>query len=186
MAINRVQVIWSGGALTGTGLSTFYFESGTGTPAQQVAAVGAFLASTEDRRVASCVWATGPDVATLNITTGALEGVTAVTQLTGVGTQAGDALPQATQGLLRLITSLIAGGRLLRGRLFLPAAAEADSGTTGNPSATYRADYDAAAATLIADANTNWQVWGRTSGTAASIATANTWGRFAVLRSRRD
>jgi len=186
MAINRVQVIWSGGALTGTGLSTFYFDSATGTAAQQVSAVAAFLTGTEDRRVNTCVWTTGADVATLNVGTGALEAITVVTQQTGTGTVGTDALPQQTQGLLRVLTTTIVAGRLLRGRIFLPGTVEADSGTTGNPSSTYRTDYDTNAATLISDANTNWMCWSATHGTAASIATANTWSRWAVLRSRRD
>lgn len=186
MAVNRVQVIWSGIPTVGGGLSTFMFNSSVGTPAQQVAAVAAFLAATEDRRAQGCSWVTGSDVATLNIGTGQLEGVTAVTQIIGVGSIAGDVLPPATQGLLRLLTSVVVAGRLLRGRLFLPGTCEADSGSTGQPSVTFRSDYDAAAAALLGDANTEWCVWSATHGVLANITAANTWTKYATLRSRRD
>lgn len=180
-----MQIIWTGTTIVGGGLSTFYFDSASGTPAQQVAAVATFLGATEDRRLSSVSWVSAADVATLNVGTGALEGITSVTQSSGTGTSATEAMPPASQGLLRILTSQIVSGRLLRGRIFLPGNSESDSGS-GAPSSTYRTDYDAAAAALIADANTAWMCWSQTHGVAASVATANTWNKWAVLRSRRD
>ena len=185
MAVNRVQVIWTGTIVEGGALSTFYFADGVGTPAQQVAAVGAFLDSTEAMRGTGLSWVTNPDVATLNVGTGALENVTTTTQDSGVGTNANEILPPATQGLLRALTSVIAGGRLLRGRIFLPGPGE--NHTTGlGPSSTYRSSYDAAAATLLGSGTVDWSMWSRTHGVLASVVSANTWTKFAVLRSRRD
>lgn len=186
MAVNRVQVTWSGGAAAGGGLSTFYFNSTVGTAAQQVAAVNAFLTATDDRRTTALGWTILGDVATLNVGTGDLEAMTATTSTTGTGTAAGDALPPIAQGLLRLLTSQIVGGRLLRGRLFLPGAVEGDNASTGGTSATFKSDYDAAAATLIAAANAEWSVWSQTHGVLANVDSANTWSKFASLRSRRD
>ena len=184
MSQNRVQVAWTSAHIVGGGLSTFYFDSAVGTAAQQVAAVGTFLTATDDRRISGTTWATLPDVATLSVA-GALEGTTSTTPATGTGSLAGTAVPQASQGLLRLITGAVVGGRLLRGRLFLPAVGVNDN-TNGVPSATYVADYNAAAAALIADANTNWIVWSQTHGFSTAIVSATVWSKFAVLRSRRD
>lgn len=186
MPVNRVQVIWTGAPIQGGGLSTFYFNSAVGTAAQQVSAVAAFLAATEARRAGSLGWVTGVDVATLNTGSGALENVTTTTQASGAGTGAGDVLGPTQQGLLRMLTSVVAGGRLLRGRLFLPGTLESDNGSTGQPSATFRTDYDTDAATLLGDANTDWSVWSQTHGILASVTAANTWNKWAVLRSRRD
>jgi len=186
MPANRVRVVWDGPIIEGTGLSTFYFDSAVGTAAQQVAAVAAFLAATDDQRFIGMTWATEPDVATLNVGTGVLEAVTSTSQSSGTGTEAGDGLPPATQGLLRMTTSTIAGGSLLRGRLFLPGATEADNLSGGSPEPSYRADYDAAAAALIADANTAWSVWSKTHGVLSTVVTATVWTKWATLRSRRD
>jgi len=130
-------------------------------------------------------WITGADVAVLNSVTGALEGTATVAQSSGAGSAAGDAQPPAVQGLLRLITSNVVAGRLLRGRLFLPGSLEA-SNTSGQPSAGYRTAYETPAAALIADANTEWQIWSQTHGVPAVVQSANVWTRWAVLRSRRD
>jgi len=186
MAVNRVRVTWTGSPTVGDGLSTFYFLSSVGTPAQQASAVGDFLQASETARVDNCAWATQSDVATLNVGTGAVEAITSVTPETGAGTQAGDQMPPAVQGLLRMVTSQVVGGRLLRGRLFLPGAPELYNTAGGSPDATYDGIYESAAATLIANANADWMVWSLTHGVAASVGSAAVWSKWAVLRSRRD
>lgn len=186
MSVNRVRVVWDGTGVEGLGLSTFYFDSATGTAAQQVAAVAAFLAATEDRRCIGMTWATVSDVATLNTVSGVLEAVTATTPAAGSGTAAGDCLPPSTQGLLRITTPTIAGGKVLRGRLFLPGATEAMNLSAGSPEPSYRSDYDAAAAALIADVNTIWAIWSQTHGVLGTAASAVVWTKWAQLRSRRD
>jgi hypothetical protein len=179
-----VQVIWSGPTVVGGGLSTFYFNDSVGTAAQNVSSVGTFLTTVATQMTSSLTWATASDVATLNVGTGNLESLTSTTPSTGAGSAAGDPAPYVTQGLLRLFTNIIAGTRLLRGRLFLPGVVEASS--TGVPSAGYITAWNGAAATLIADANSEWSVWSRTHATLANITTASTWNRWAILRSRRD
>ena len=186
MAINRVQVIWSGTLIAGGGLTNFYFDDATGTPAQQVAAVETFLDDTEASRSSTVSWATDPDVATLNVGTGTIEAITSVTAASGVGTASGDALSPATQGLLRIYTGTIVGGRLLRGRIFLPGAVESVNNATGGPMSAIAVDYNTAGAALVSDANTAWMCWSRTHSTAASVATVDFWAKWAVLRSRRD
>jgi hypothetical protein len=186
MSVRRVRVAWTGDPTAGGGLSTFYFNDAVGTAAQCVSAVGTFLTATNDRRVTTCGWATEADVPTLNVGTGVIESITSTTPATGTGSAAGDALPPIAQGLLRLFTSQIVSGRLLRGRLFLPGAPESDSASTGGTSSTFRSDYEAAAAALIADANADWSVWSQTHGTLASISTATIWTKWASMRSRRD
>jgi len=146
--------------------------------------VATFLAATETQRTTQITWATAADVATLNTQTGKLEGLTSTTPATGAGSAAGDPAPFATQGLLRLFTNTIVNDRLLRGRLFLPGVVEASS--TGVPSAGYMTAYNTPAAALIADANTQWNVWSHTWGASSPVITASTWNRWAVLRSRRD
>lgn len=186
MAINRVRVIWTGTPTVGDGLSTFHFNSAVGTPAQQVAAVNLFLDSVSVSYADNLSWSTDPDVATLNEATGALEGIASVAVASGVGADTTDQLGPATQGLLRLTGAMIVGGRLLRGRLFLPGPCEAANSAGGIPLVGYRDDYEAAAAVMIADANVEWKIWSRTHGVAGDVVTATVWTKWAVLRSRRD
>lgn len=182
--LSRIQVIWSGTPVVGGGLSTFYMLNSVGTVAQQVAAVATFLDNSESSRSTSLSWATSADVAVIDDATGNLVSMESVTPETGVGTGTGDLAPYATQGLLRLYTTTVVGGRLLRGRLFLPGVTE--GANTGIPSAGYISNYNTVAAALISDANTAWAVWSRTHGTSQAVSTATTWNRWAVLRSRRD
>jgi hypothetical protein len=185
MAVNRVRVVWSGAPIVGGGLSTFYFNQFAGTPSQQVAAVAAFLNATNDQRGSAISWATEADVASLELD-GRLSGFSTVTPATGVGTATGDVLPRASQGLLRILSTLILGGRLLRGRLFLPGPTETMNSSAGAPLAIYTDDYNAAAAALIGDGSTDWVVFSQKYAAIASVSTASTWDRWATLRSRRD
>jgi len=192
MAVYRVPVFWSGPFTAGGGLSNFYYNSAGGTIAQAITATVLFLQATDDRRAVGCNWSCGTDVDTLNVGTGALEATDSVTPALGFGTAAGDAAPIATQGLLRMTTGVIGpppaggtSGRLLRGRLFLPAVVEADN-TGGVPNGTYQTDYNTAASTLIGTANADWSVWSKTHGILASVLAASCWTQWAVLRSRRD
>lgn len=186
MALNRVRVVWTGTPVAGGGLSTFYFNEGDGSAAQQVAAVATFLDSTEDRRTTGLSWATESDVATIDIADGTLIALTSVTPESGTGTATGDRLGPINQVLIRLFTDTVIGGRLLRGRLFMPGAVEAMNTATGfvDPAAT--ADYEAAGAALIANTDVTWQVWSRAHAAQASITTVDAWGEWAVMRSRRD
>jgi hypothetical protein len=115
---------------------------------------------------------------------GALEAITTVTSSQAAGTAAGDLIPFATQGLLRLFTPTIVNGRLLQGRIFLPGSVESDS--NGGPTGTYMSDYNAAGNALAGDASTSWIVWSRTHAAFSAISEASTWNKWAVLRSRRD
>jgi hypothetical protein len=185
MSVDQVQVLWTGSAAQGGGVTNFHFEGAVGSAAQQRDAVVAFLTATNDQRATSSTWTIATDVKRFNVATGALESINTVTTATDTGDDGGDILGVATQGLLRLLTTSIVSGRLLRGRLFLPANTETvNSG--GGPTSTYRSDYEAAAATLIAEANTNWGVWSRTHGAFVGVNSASVWNQWAVLRSRRD
>lgn len=185
MSVRRVQVIWAGLPTAGGGLSTFYFNTTVGTAANCVSAVGNFLTATEDQRTTTLTWSTHPDVVTLS-DAGVLEGTTSTSPASGVGIASSDQLSPTTQGLLRVLSSTVVAGRILRGRVFLPGATEGQNQANGVPTTVYKSDYDAAAAALIADANTTWVVWSRTHATFATVVSASTWASWAVLRSRRD
>ena len=142
-------------------------------------------------------WTVGPEVPILDEETGELVGVTSVTAGTGAGTAAGDALPYATQGLVRLATDDFVAGRRVRGRIFLPGIDENFNAATGIPSSTFLSTVQTAVTNLIAAGGL--LVWARPFagaegppvrparlGSKASITASTVWTQWAVMRSRRD
>lgn len=125
-------------------------------------------------------------------TTGVLTGAFAGTDpLSVTGTAVGTALPLQTQGLLRLQTSTVVGGRRLRGRLFIPAPEEGDNDTAGVPDSGYVTALNTAGATLLAAGATASDpvIWhrptGGAGGTDAPITAVSASSAWSVLRSRR-
>jgi hypothetical protein len=150
--------------------------------------VSEFFNDLESTIISTCTWQSEGDVALIDEGTGSLIGNLSGTGGSGVGTVSGDPMPWANQGLLRLLTDTYVSGRRLRGRFFVPAQVEANS-TLGVPIGAYVTGLNAIAQTLIDDSNTassEWCVWSRKNGVAAPITAPDTWGQWAVLRSRRD
>ena len=125
-------------------------------------------------------------------TTGVLTGAFAGTDPASVvGTGTGDPLPRQTQGLVRLTTSTVIGGRRLRGRLFIPGPLESANTTGGLPSSGYPSALTTSFGSLLTAGATASSpvIWHRpTGGTGGNnalitgIGGATTWS---VLRSRR-
>lgn len=182
--VHRVRVALGGAVVAGGGLSTFYFVGASGDEALMVDAVGDFWDAIAPQITSNVTYATEPDVDELDTVTGTLLGSAAVTPRTGAGTSAEEALPWATQGLLRLRTGAVVGGRELRGRLFIPGLTEGKS-LGGKPTAAVITAINSAAATFAARGDVAWHVWSRTHGASADVVTATMWDNFAVLRSRR-
>jgi len=103
----------------------------------------------------------------------------------GTGESADDPAPYATQGLMQLFTGTVAGGRLLKGRTYIPGVTEA-SNTDGRPKDTYLTDIVAAYNALAAVTDAELLVWSRKNGLSAPVTGAAAWTQWAVLRSRRD
>lgn len=93
-------------------------------------------------------------------------------------------LPWMVQGLVRLRTNHYTAGRELRGRIFIPGMDEAAS-TAGLPTSTAVAIMENAAAALT-DNDAGVQVYSPTHHDQADVTTTSVWGRWAVLRSRRQ
>lgn len=180
----RVRVVWSG--IGGTPfLSTFYFSGTDATSAANaVTACGVFLAAVDTAMDSELSWAVDQQVAVIDETSGLATASFTAATTTGAGASGSDSLPFVSQVLLRLRTGVFVNGREIRGRIFLPG--ETITGTDDGVVDPARiTTVDAAAATLIGDANSNWVVWSRQNGQAQTIASASTWNQFATLRTRR-
>lgn len=124
-----------------------------------------------------------PEALIIDPSTGNATGVTTVDIADVVGGSPDDALPWATQGLVRLRTGVYTGGREARGRTFIAGLTEAAS-DQGRPTSAFTGLTSA-----VADAVTQGGFSGLcviSKGVAVPVSTATIWGEWATLRSRRD
>lgn len=173
------------GTVGGPGTNTLYFDGAATTASAANAAAGAFWTSYSPFMCPPLTWATDPQVEKIDVATGGLVSITAVTPVSGAGSSGTDPGPWANQGLLQLRTGNIVGRRELRGRIFLPAVSE-NSNTNGVPNASYKSSVDGFGATLIAAASASLVVYSKTHTAAFHATSATTWAEWAVLRSRRQ
>lgn len=185
MAVLRYRVTHTG--IAGTPyLSTFHADSTVTTASALRDGVQAFWASTADRRVSDLISLGEAQVDELDPGTGALIGSSAVASFNVPATGSGSAAPAATQGLLRIGTNTILGGRRIEGKLFLPGVRQNDVTGLGLVLLAYRTAYENAAADLRSATGNGWCVWTRANGGTVTTSQASVWEQFAVLRSRRD
>lgn len=187
MAINRLRVEWSGNAVTGPGLTTFY---GTGfTAADMSAAVNDYWQAVAPLVPAGVTWTTpmGGDV--IDETTGELTGTWGTGgSLQTTSSSAGDYA--AGVGLRHTLqTAGIVGGRRVRGSFFLVPISATRFDTDGSIDNDSLTTIDAAAQALFTALNTEWVVWSRPTatraGSASEVTGVTTPDRVSWLRSRR-
>lgn len=104
-------------------------------------------------------------------------------------TNSDDPMAPASQGLIQWRTGGVVGGRVVRGRTFLPAQCEISS-TLGIPNEAIVAIWQDAADGLLASVNATLAIWHRPNtagpGSSHEVTSATCWRQWAVLRSRRD
>lgn len=180
----RVRTAITGGQ-GGPSLSTLHFNVVGGlTAANAVAATATFWTALRTRISNQLTMTVESDVATIDIATGQVTGITATAGAVVTGNDAGDPAPWATQGLIRWRTGIYVGGREIRGRTFIPGVTDTST-PLGVPSAAYLTDLNAAAAALIANAVSDLEVYSPARREAAPAVLGQTWTNFASLRSRR-
>lgn len=171
--------------MTGGGISTLYSMADLGDAQDFVDGIQTFLGSIADRLNTNLTWKIEDQVDEVQVSDGQIIGQTGVTTATTAGTDATEALPWATQGLVRFRTGVFSGGREIRGRMFIPGFTETAS-SGGLPSSACRSDVNAAATVLADSTSAQLAVWSRTHSTVAGVTSASMWDEWAVLRSRRD
>lgn len=126
------------------------------------------------------------DVTVIDSDTGQLVGTQNVSVGANSMTGGGDALPPATQGLVRLSTNDVHFGRRLRGRVFLPGMLEANNAVNGAPSSSVISAVNDRFEEFRADTEPGWIVYSRTHHLYAPVSAVDMWSQWAQLRSRRD
>lgn len=181
--LKRIQVQYTG--LPGLpGTSTWYGHEDGVSAADQVAAVLTFYTALQTT-LRSGLTITVPDVVEIVDST---NGQTTGLDDTGSGgtvtcSNSGAVPAWGTQVLLQLRTGFYTSGRELRGRIFLPGITDNDI-DSGYPSTAVIAAIQGHLDTLVGSANL--AVYSTTHRTWASVSTGSVWGKFALMRSRRD
>lgn len=181
----RARVMWGGPVVTGGGISTLYSTNDVGDAQDFIDGIEQFLNGIADRLNNNLTMQCENTVDEVDIATGDIISQTAVSAALIIGTDATEALPIATQGLVQARTGVFLGGREIRGRIFVPAFTETAS-SGGTPSSACKTDVNTQAGNFAADAAANWCVYSRTHHAAAGVTSATMWSQWAVLRSRRD
>lgn len=200
MSLVRVQTIWSG--VAGSPYYTNLYALGplsTNNGNDLADALEVFYSAITDRVAPGVSIQIQPELLEFNETDGVVTGAGSTSQLAVTGVGAGDALPPATQGLIRWTTEGIVHNRRVRGRTFLPSPVETDNLSTGVPSSVYISDVDNAAEALLTTMTGRMRVWSQPHsedppnpnnpnrlGSAHAITGVSVAPFWAILRSRRD
>jgi hypothetical protein len=183
MALLRIRTITSG--IPGSPfLTTHYFDSLFSNANSAADAVQLFWEGLVDVISVECSMDVELDVATIDPTTGAITDMEPGAAHHISGGANGELASAATQGLMRLNTGVVAGGRVLKGRLFIPGVTEGSGAAA--PFSTYQTVVEDAGTAVIDDEDSQWVVWSKVNGVYAAVQAATCWNQYAVLRSRRD
>jgi hypothetical protein len=121
----------------------------------------------------------------IDATTGQPTGIQSVPAVSVTGTNAQDNEPFATQGLVEWRTGNFVAGREIRGRTFIPGPCY-DQSSGGVPSSAYVTRVNSAVTALLGQLDSTLMVYSRKNLLAAGVDVGQCWGKWAVLRSRRD
>lgn len=181
----KTLILWDQG---GPGVNNFYFQK---TGAYDVADAATRMRNfwNDIKAYVSTYYTFNvqSDVEVIDLATGEITGLDDAGTLDPVtGTDDGNLLPVVTQGLVRFRTGQYAGGREIRGRIFIPGATE-NNNDGGQPDGGYTSTILAAADDLkTSDLTAGPVIYSPTHHNAAPIVSASVWTKWAELRSRRD
>lgn len=185
MPMYRVRTVFTGVAGTPY-YSNLYFAQEGGTVAQARAAVNAFWEANKALITQNLKWIIENEVPVIDEVLGEVLSVESdVTSYQSQGTRTETPIPYSNQVLARLRTGAFAGGREIRGRIFIPGFTQISQDSDGvvvSAAAGIQTNLNA----LIASANAQLVVWAKSKGSYAVVNSGSVWNKFAVLRSRRD
>lgn len=175
--------------LTGVAGSPYYLTQYFGGIDAEDAQVawGNFLNAMASSWHTSVAWRMESDIVSIDPVTGDIIGVDAGVGRTGQGLISGELMPTMVQGLARLQTDTVAGGRRLQGRQFIPGLGEEASSNGATLSATRKSDLQQPYTALLSAANSGaWDVvvWSRKNGVTGNVVAATVQDNLATLRTR--
>ena len=182
----RIRTVFTGVAGTPWYSNLYYTGAGAAlNPANAHALVAAFWNAYKPNVTSAVTYTVQGEIPIIDDVSGNITSTVTVAAVTAPCTGAGDSLPFATQGLVRLLTSSFINGRRVRGRLFLPAPLESLS-TSAVPTGALITAVNTTATTMMGSPGQQLNVWSRKNGVAVAVTSVSMWNQWAVMRSRRD
>lgn len=184
--VREIVVDWTGPG-SANKVSVFHFTEDFNVSQQRVA-LDQFFEAIKSQFKSSFAWNVRTEGRELDDASGGLAGAWADPAVqSGAGTANGEQVPDASQVLVRWTTGVIARGRFLKGRTFLPGLANVNV-SNGNLQAAARNTIATAAAGLVSP-EVGLAVWSRpqsgSGGSVALVTGSGVWQELAVLRRRR-
>lgn len=180
----RVRTVFTGVAGS-PWYSNHYFTVDQTTPASAISAVNGFWGGLVGYISDEVTISVRGEVLTIQSETGQAVGAAALSNVNFIGTNSGEKLPLATQGLVTWQTGSFQSGRRVIGKTFIPGLGDL-ANDEGAPSTFFRGAVQAAADAYIAYQDSNPCIWSKKNGTAPLVTGATPATFFGVLRSRRD
>lgn len=185
--VKQIRVLWT--AAGGAGGETAMHFLDSASTADILTDVNAFLLALQPRLASTTSAVASPNIRTLDTSTGVLVNEVGITPPAAVvGTGGATAVPNASQGLIRLRTTLVINRRFLQGRIYVPGMGTSTMLATGEVNPAAVTSLAAAGNVLVLGARS--VVWHRpvagSGGTISPISSASGWTEFAVQRRRRS
>lgn len=181
----RVGITWDG-ETGGPWYSQMFFDAAASTAQQAADAVGTWLASVKAYQGTQVTYSTGTVVETIDVATGQPVALNPVTAHTGTGSGGtSDTVPVGTQIVCQWRTGVFLNGREVRGRTFVPGAPYTIN-VLGVLDSTVQNLIAGYGATLISSTPSVFCIYSRKKRQAEVVATSSVWGKFGLVRSRRD
>jgi len=184
--IIRIRTTWSGAAVTGPGVSTFYWdEADTGF----VTKIGAFWTALAAYLPTGMVLTTLGSGDLLDVSSGALTGTWTDGGTSTVATTGAGAYSQGVGVRASWLTSGIRNGRRVRGSTFIVPVIGSAMNTDGTPNNTAMTTFTNAAAGLVTAAASHMRVYSRPSPAGAgqqnTVISSTVVDSVSWLRTRR-
>lgn len=182
--LNRVRVVWTGVAGS-PAYTNLYSLSGAVTPGAAVTYTDNLMNVLKGWVNTSVTITTEGDVAQVDSATDQIVGVSTVSPMTRTGSGTGSAFPPANQILVRWLTGSFAGGRQIRGRMYIPyLTTGAATGSGVNPAAI--TSINGGVSSYLTAMGPAAVVYSRKNHSSPAISSFSVWNQFGVMRSRRD
>lgn len=182
--IHRVRTLWTGVAGSPAYSNLYFLNTGI-SAAAAVTAVTSLMTGLQAVQASGVRYDVEGDVALVDTATDSVVGVTTTGPTTGTVSGSFVMLPSATQMLIRTLTGAYAGGRQIRGRLFVPYI-RTGSANGPVPAGAAITSVNSAVNALVAASSSSWVVYSPTNSNAYPVSAYSVWTQFAVMRSRRD
>lgn len=186
-SIARCRVAWSGSAVVGDGLSTFYW--GSGGVAGYPGAVLAFFNAIKGLVPVGVTWTVPSSGDLLDDTTGALQGSWSIAGGGTVASAGGTTYAAGVGSRVVWQTGAIRGGRRVRGSTFIVPLGTTQYDADGTIAPAALTTLGTAAANYLTAVGSNGLIWSRPrtglAGQAVPITAALTPDKVSWLRGRR-